>query len=128
MSQDPESHAKSMRFTIDEVLSGMLATIERDYFTDDPTKLGEIFKGLAQVGPLFAPFAALAGESDFSAVVSKTLESLVKDGHLEHPPGRYRLTPVGRARCVTGKRTLFNASDIRDLEAGALYFDAHSLP
>jgi hypothetical protein len=117
-----------MRFTIDEVLSGMLATIERDYFTDDPTKVGEIFKGLAEVGPLFAPFGALAGESDFSAVVESTLEKLVKNGHLEHPPGRYRLTPEGRARCITGKRTLFNASHIKDLEAGARYFDANSLP
>ena len=117
-----------MRFTIDEVLSGMLATIERDYFTDDPTKVGELFKGLSEVGPLSAPFGAVAGESDFSVVVGSTLEKLVKDGHLEHPPGRYRLTPEGRARCITGKRTLFSAGDIRDLEAGAKYFDAHSLP
>ncbi len=43
------------------------------------------------------------------------------------PPGRYRLTPVGRARCVTSKRTLFSAGDIRDLEAGAHYFDAQTL-
>jgi hypothetical protein len=116
-----------MRFTIDEVLSGMLATIERDHFTDDPTKLGETFKGLATVGTLFAPFQALAGEQDFSAVVASTLEKLVKNGYLEHPTGRYRLTPVGKARCVTSKRTLFNASYIRDLETGAKYFDAHTL-
>lgn len=115
-----------MRFAIDEVLSGMLATIESDHFTDDPAALGEIFKGLAETGPLFAPFGALVDGPDFSAILSKALDTLVSDGHLEHPPGRYRLTPVGRARCVTSKRTLFNASDIRDLEAGAKYFDAHS--
>ena len=128
MSQNPESKAQSMRFSIDEVLSGMLATVERDHFTDDPAKLGEIFKGLAQVGPLFAPFAALAGEPDFSAVVDNALQKLVKNGYLEHPAGRYRLIPEGRARCITSKRTLFNAGDIRDLETGARYFDEHSLP
>jgi hypothetical protein len=117
-----------MRFSIDEVLSGMLATIERDYFTDDPAELGEIFKGLSQVGPLFAPFAALAGEPDFSVVVDNALQTLVRNGYLEHPPGRYRLTPDGRARCITSKRTLFNPGDIRDLEAGARYFDGHSPP
>ena len=126
MSQNPESGGRSMRYTIDEVLSGMLASIERDHFTDDPQALGEIFKGLSEQSPLFAPFAALVGEADFSAVVERALEALVRDGHLEHPPGRYRLTPVGKARCITSKRTLFNASDITELEAGARYFDAHS--
>jgi hypothetical protein len=116
-----------MRFTIDEVLSGMLASIERDYFTDDVQVLGETFKGLAAQGPLFAPFAALAGGPDFSVILERALETLVKNGHLEHPPGRYRLNPVGRARCVTSKRTLFSSGDIRDLEAGAHYFDAHTL-
>lgn len=115
-----------MRYTLDEVLSGMLASIERDHFTDDTQKLGEIFKGLSEQAPLFAPFAALAGETDFSAALDSALESLVKDGHLEHPPGRYRLTAVGRARCVASKRTAFNANDIRDLEAGARYLDSHS--
>lgn len=115
-----------MRFTIDEVLSGMLASIERDHFSDDPQVLGAVFKALAAESPLFAPFGALAGGPDFSVVLQNALETLVKDGHLEHPPGRYRLTPVGRARCVTSKRTLFNASDIRDLESAALYFDANT--
>ena len=126
MTDNPESGAQSMRFTIDEVLSGMLATIERDEFTDDPSKLGELFKGLAEVGPLFAPFGALAGEPDFSAAVDKALQTLVANGYLEHAPGQYRLTPDGRARCITSKRTLFNAGHIRDLEAGARYFDEHS--
>ena len=116
-----------MRYTVDEVLSGMLASIERDHFTDDAQALAEAFKGLAAQGPLFAPFAALAGGPDFSVILESALETLVKNGHLEHPPGLYRLTPVGRARCITSKRTLFSAGDIRDLEAGALYFDAHTL-
>jgi len=114
-----------MRYTIDEVLSGMLASIERDTFTDDSQRLGEVFKGLAHEAPLFAPFAALAGEADFSAVLEGALQALVSDGHLEHGAGHYQLTSAGRARCITGKRTLFNASDIADLEAGARYFDAH---
>jgi len=115
-----------MRYSVSEVLSGMLASIERDYFTDDSQALGEIFKGLAALGPLFAPFGALADGPDFSIILGEALEKLVKDGHLEHPVGRYRLTPVGRARCITSKRTLFSAGDIRDLEAGAVYFDAHT--
>jgi hypothetical protein len=125
MSDNAGSGAQSMRFTIDEVLSGMLATVERDGFTDDPATLGELFKGLAEVGPLFAPFGALAGEPDFSATVDKALQTLVANGYLEHPPGRYLLTPDARARCITSKRTLFNAGHIRDLEAGARYFDEH---
>ena len=114
-----------MRYTIDEVLSGMLASLERDTFTDDSQRLGEVFEGLAHEAPLFAPFAALAGEADFSAVLEGALQTLVSDGHLEHGAGRYQLTSAGRARCITGKRTLFNASDIADLEAGARYFEAH---
>jgi hypothetical protein len=113
-----------MRYGIDEVLSGMLASIERDTFTDDSQRLGEVFKGLAHEAPLFAPFAALADEADFSAVLEGALQSLVNDGHLERGAGRYQLTPAGRARCITGKRTLFNANDIADLEAGARYFEA----
>ena len=128
MTQNPESGAQSMRYTIDEVLSGMLASIERDDFTDDSQRLGEVFKGLSQQASLFAPFAALVGEADFSAVLESALQTLVSDGHLQHEPGRYQLTPAGRARCVTSKRTLFNASDIKDLEAGARYFEAHCGP
>jgi hypothetical protein len=117
-----------MRYTIDEVLSGMLASVERDTFTDDTQRLGEVFKGLAHEAPLFAPFAAVAGEADFSAVLEGALQTLVNDGLLEHGAGSYQLTSAGRARCITSKRTLFNAGDITDLEAGARYFDAHCGP
>ncbi len=125
MTQDPKSGPQSMRYTMDEVLSGMLASIERDAFTDDSQRLGEVFKGLSQQAALFAPFAAVVDEADFSAVLESALQTLVSNGHLQHDPGRYWLTPAGRARCVTSKRTLFKASDIKDLEAGARYFEDH---
>jgi hypothetical protein len=123
MTHKTASGPQSMRYTIDEILAGMLASIERDMFTDDPRRLGEAFKGLSQQAPIFAPFAALGGEADYSAVLEGTLQALVSDGHLEHQPGRYYLPEPGRARCITSKRTLFNAGDIQDLEAGARYFE-----
>ena len=123
MTQNPATGPCSMRYTIDEVLAGMFASIELDTFTDDPQRLGEAFKGLSQQAPIFAPFAALAGEANFSAVLEGTLQTLVNDGHLDHQPGRYYLPGPGRARCITSKRTLFNAGDIQDLEAGARYFE-----
>ena len=125
MTQKTDSGPRSMLYTIDEVLSGMLASIKVDMFTDDPQRLGEAFKGLSQQASIFAPFAALVGEADFSAVLEGTLQTLVSDGHLEHQPGRYYLPAPGRARCITSKRTLFNAGDIQDLEEGARYFEAH---
>ena len=125
MTQDPKPGPQSMRYTIDDVLSGILASIEQDSFTDDSQRLGDVFKGLSHEAPLFAPFAAVAGEADFSAVLEGALQTLVSNGHLEHGTGRYQLTPAGRARCITSKRTLFNANDIADLEAGARYFEAH---
>ncbi len=125
MTQNPESAPRSLRFKIDEVLSGMLATIEKDSFVDDTEKLGEVFKGLSQEAPLFEPFGALVGEIDFSAALDGALKSLVSNGVLQHEPGRYRLSPEGRARCVASKRTLFNASNIKDLEVGARYFEEH---
>lgn len=125
MAQDPGQGPQSMRYTIDEVLSGILASIERDSFTDDSQRLGEVFKGLSQESMLFAPFAAVGGEADFSAVLEGALQTLVRNGHLEHSADRYILTPPARARCITSKRTLFNARDMADLEAGARYFDAH---
>lgn len=126
MTQNPESGPKSMRYRIEEVLSGMLASIERDEFSDDTQKLGALFKELSHQAPLFAPYAALAGETDFSAVLASALQTLVNDGHLAHEPGRYLLTAPARARCITSKQTLFNAGDRKDLETAARYFDAHS--
>jgi hypothetical protein len=79
-----------------------------------------MFKGLAQEAPLFAPFASLASEADFSAVLKGALQALVSNGHPEPGTGRYQLTSTDHARCITGKRTLFNACGIADLEARAL--------
>ena len=125
MTQKTDSGLGSMQYTIDEVLSGMLASTKLDMFTDDTQKLGEAFRGLSQQASIFAPFAALVGEADFSAVLEGTLQTLVSDGHLERQPGRYYLPAPGRARCITSRRTLLNARDIQDLEAGARYFEAH---
>ena len=55
MTQDPKASPQSMRYTIDEVLSGMLASIERDTFTDDSQRLEEEFKGLAKEAPRLLP-------------------------------------------------------------------------
>jgi len=116
--------SKSMRYTLDEVLSGMLASITLDNFTDDTALLGVLFKGLSQEYPLLAPYAAVAGEADFSAVLEKALQRLVNKKCLQHEPGRYLLTKEGRASCVSSKKTLFSAGDMEQLQAAALYFDA----
>ena len=46
-----------MRFSLNEVLSGMLASLESDHFTDDATSLAASFEDLAAQFTLFAPFA-----------------------------------------------------------------------
>ncbi|MBI4302653.1 MAG: hypothetical protein HY664_08610 [Chloroflexi bacterium] len=115
---------QSMRYSVDEVLSGMLASITRDDFTDDIERLGALFKGLSQAYPLLAPYAAIAGETDFSAVLRDALQKLADKKWLRHEPGRYFLTKEGRAACVGSKRVIFNASDIEQLEAAARYLDA----
>lgn len=115
---------KSMRYTLDEVLSGMLASITSDGFTDDHQKLGEVFKALSQAHPLLAPFAAIAGESDFSALLIGALQKLADKKMLQHETGRYSLTVQGRAACARSKQTLFNLGDIAQLEAAARDFEA----
>ncbi|MFH1485859.1 MAG: hypothetical protein ABIH46_07300 [Chloroflexota bacterium] len=114
----------SMRYSLDEVLSGMLASVTSDGFTDDTQKLGEVFKALSETHALLAPFAAMGGEADFSALLKGALERLVDKKMLQHEPGRYSLTVEGRAACVRSKRTLFNLRDIEQLEAAARDFDA----
>jgi hypothetical protein len=96
----------------------------RDDFNDDTERLGAIFKDLSQEHPLLAPFAAVAGEADFSAVLRDALKKLVDKGLLQHEPGRYYLTPEGRSDCKSSKRMLFKESDIEQLEATARDFDA----
>jgi len=80
MTQNPESGARSMRYTIDEVLSGMLASIERDSFTDDSQRLGEVFKGLAHEAPLFASFGALASGPERAGSATAPAPSGFADG------------------------------------------------
>ena len=110
---------ESMRFTLPEVLAGMLASIEGDGFTDDPERLAAMFEGLAGEYSLFAPLAAGV---DVDAV-RNALQDLGRDGFLAQEEGRYLLTDIGRAHCVRSKRTLFNRKDIEQLEQAATAFD-----
>lgn len=125
MTHDVDSSPQSMRYSLDEVLSGMLGSITLDEFTDNTERLGALFKGLSEAYPLLAPYAAIAGEADFSAILGDALEELVKKNWLRHEPGRYALTREGRAACVSSKRIIFRSSDVEQLEAAARYFDAH---
>src|SRR4030042_2467714 len=95
--QNSGTGPQSMRYTIDEVLSGMLSSVTLDYFTDDHHKLGEIFKSLSKNHPMLASYAAVIGEADFSAVLKDALQKLVDKKLLQHEPGRYYLSPEKRA-------------------------------
>ncbi|MDO8751209.1 MAG: hypothetical protein Q7K03_08715 [Dehalococcoidia bacterium] len=117
------SGPRSMRYSIDEVLSGMLASITRNEFTDDVARLGAVFKTLSAKHSLLAPFAAVGGEADFSVVLKDALQKLVNKEFIHHEPGRYALTPKGRASCVSSKRMLFKATDVGQLEATACDFE-----
>ena len=119
------SGPQSMRYSIDEVLSGMLASITRDVFTDDAERLGAVFKTLSAKHPLLAPFAAVGGEADFSAILRDALQKLVDKELIDHEPGCYTLTPQGRASCASSKTTLFKAGDVGQLEAAARDFEEH---
>jgi hypothetical protein len=107
-----------MKFTLNEVLQGMLASVEQDTFTDDAARLAKMFEGLAGTVPLFAPMAAGV---DPQAVAS-ALKSLEDKAIITHADGTYTLTESGRAQCVSGKRTLFNKRDQEQLEAAAATF------
>jgi len=102
----------------------MLSSVALDKFTDDHQRLGEIFKGLSKTHSLLAPYAAAAGEADFSAVLKDALQKMVDKKLLQHESGQYVLSPENRAQCVRSKRTLFNAADIQQIEAAARDFDA----
>ncbi len=110
---------QSMRFALHEVLSGMLASTERDSFTDDAPRLATMFEGLAAEYPLFAPLAAGVDPE----AVAQALATLEAKGFLEHADGAYVLTEAGRAHCVTSKRTLFNQGARAELEGAARIFD-----
>ena len=108
-----------MRFSLDEVLSGMLGSTEADNFTDDASRLALMFEDLAQRFPLFAPLAAGVDP----AAVKKALDTLVSKKILEQTERKYILTPEGRGHCKGSKRTLFNRGDIQQLEDAARVFD-----
>jgi hypothetical protein len=108
----------SMRYSIDEALSGMLATIEQSEFTDSPEELATAFERLAGEFPLFAPMAAGVN----AEAVQIALGKMVQKSILQHAEGKYVLTTEGRNACVSSKRMLFNAGAITQLEAAARSF------
>ncbi len=108
----------SMKFSLDEVLAGMLASYDPETFTDDTTRLASMFEGLAATVPLFAPMAAGVDPQ----AVAGALKKLEDRAILKHADGKYTLTDAGRAHCVSGKRTLFNRGDQEQLEAAAKTF------
>lgn len=110
---------RSMRFSLDEVFSGMLASTEQDSFPDDAEQLAAMFEDLAGKFPLFAP---MANAVDATAVTD-ALKKLEDRSFLEHRDGQYVLTEAGRAHSVTSKRTLFNKGDVEQLEQAAHVFD-----
>ena len=119
MTTSNTSGAASMRFSSDEVLSGMLGSTLADNFTDDATQLAAMFNDLSQRFTLFAQFV---GGTDGNAV-GEALEKLVRAETLQHPQSQYVLTAAGRNRCVSSKRTLFNSKDVQQLEEAARVFD-----
>ena len=105
-----------MRFSPDELLSGMLATLQGGDFPADGGALRTVFAKIAAAFPLLAPFN---GSDDAVERAIGTLErrkSLVQEGD------RYTLTIEGRAACVSSKRTLFNRDDREQLEGAAAMF------
>lgn len=107
-----------MRFEINEVLSGMLATIDKESFTDDAARLAAMFEGLSGRFTLFAPFQTGVD----AKAVGDALAKLEQKHYIEHGTGEYTLTEEGRAHCVSSKRTLFNQGDREQLEGAAAEF------
>ena len=94
-----------MRFSFQELLAGLLATLGTDEFPDDTAALQATFNEIAGQYPLFSPFAATTD------AVAQAISALEGQHALTHEGGRYVLTPRGRAHCVSSKRTLFNKGD-----------------
>ncbi|MEK7216624.1 MAG: hypothetical protein AAB289_13620 [Chloroflexota bacterium] len=120
MTQSTGPGPTSMRFQLHEVLSGMLATMQADSFTDDAARLAAMFEDLAGRFPLFAPMAAGVDQG----AVTKALETLEQAKVIYHGEGRYAFTAQGRAHCVSSRRTLFNQRDLLQLKEAASAFDA----
>jgi hypothetical protein len=122
MTQGLGYNPRSMRYQMDEVLSGMLASLPVDRFSDDPAGLGATFKGLAGEFPLFGPFGALADGADYSAALASAFDTLVQKGWLAREPGWYTLPAAGKLSCISSKRSLFSNADMAQLEQAAAYF------
>ena len=105
-----------MRFSHQELLAGMLATLQGDSFTDNADTLQTTFTKVGTEFPLLAMFAV----NDSAA--SDALGALETSGVLLRADGRYSLSPQGRAHCVSSKRTLFSKRDTEQLEGAALIF------
>ena len=118
---------RSMRYQLEEVLAGMLATLSNDEFTDDTVALGNSFKRLAADYPLFAPYAALSEGGDYSVVLQNALATLVSQKSLTHGGGKYTITKEGREGYISTKRTLFNRADVVQLEEAArIFVESHA--
>lgn len=118
MTTSGTSGARSMRFSLDEVLAGMFATVEADQFSDDPARLVALIERLAGQFTLLAPLA----QGVDTAALGKALDTLEQRKYIQHAGGQYVLTAEGRAQCVGSKRTLFNQHDREELEAAAREF------
>ena len=114
----PAISPRSMKFSLDELLQGMLASIEQDGFSDDAAKLAAMFGDLAGRFTLFAPLSTGVSTEALESALGK-LESR---GLLRHEDGRYTFAIEGREKCVSCKRTLFNTADRGELEEAAKVF------
>jgi hypothetical protein len=103
---------------LDEVLSAMLATIEADEFPSDPAPLAASLEDLASRFALFAPMATGVDPE----AVGRVLNTLETKEIIARVDGKYVMTPEGRARCLSSKRTLFNQQDCEQLDEAARAF------
>ncbi len=120
MTTSSGSGPMSMRFGLHEVLSGMLANMQADTFTDDATRLAAVFEELAGRFTLFAPMATGVDPG----AVRNALDTLERAQVIQHVEGRYLLTAEGRALCVSSRKTLFNHRDLEELNNAAVVFDS----
>ncbi|MFA7249487.1 MAG: hypothetical protein WC273_07610, partial [Dehalococcoidia bacterium] len=85
----PANATFSMRFSPDELLAGMLATLDSGDFPADEATLRTVFSKIAAEFPLLAPF----GTSDDA--VSRAISVLEARDLLVHEGDRYKLTAEG---------------------------------
>jgi len=114
----PTISPRSMKFSLDELLQGMLASIDQESFSDDAGKLAAMFGELAGRFNLFAPL----GTSVTSEALEGALAKLESRNLLRREGGQYAFAIEGREKCVSCKRTLFNTADRGELEEAAKVF------